>query len=143
MKKVGKNGTKYLDSTYYVGFYNTKKKNPNEPDLRVHIKEPDGVAGKEVASLWCNTSKAGNKYLTGHLNNAEKTKLVGFLSGKNKPEKAPDIRIYKQEEYDKFNSKESYVQGGGLDNPDTPNKMYSQPDPKTDQVNVEDDDLPF
>lgn len=122
-KKEGKKGVKYLDSSFYVAFYNTKKKNPNEPDLRIHVKEPDGKAGQEYASLWCNTSKNGNKYLTGHLNNVEKTKLVGFLSGKNKPEKAPDVRIYKQEEYDKFNGR-------------TPN-------PKADLVNVEDDDLPF
>ena len=46
-----------------VGFYNGKKKNPNEPDLRIYAQPEEGNASDELAALWVKESKAGKKYL--------------------------------------------------------------------------------
>lgn len=83
--------SKELDNMTLVGFYNTNKKNPKEPDIRVCTVNKDGKADKEVASLWENIGKNENRYLTGTTD--EKEKLVGWYNnGSN--EKAPYIRVY-------------------------------------------------
>lgn len=69
-----------------TGFYNTNKKNPKEPDLRVIDKED-----KEFASLWCNVGKNEKKYLSGSLKEGQK--IVGFFA-KVEDEKKPYIRVY-------------------------------------------------
>lgn len=73
-----------------TGFYNTNKKNPKEPDLRVIDKED-----KEFASLWCNVGKNEKKYLSGSLKDGKK--IVGFFA-KVEDEKKPFIRVYLSED---------------------------------------------
>lgn len=79
-----------------VGFYNTNKKNPKEPDIRVCLVE-DNKAGKEVASLWENVSPKEVRYLTGVTD--EKEKLVCFYGDEHK-EARPYIRAYFRKEID-------------------------------------------
>lgn len=69
-----------------VGFYNTDKKNPKEPDLRIY-KSDD--TKKEFISLWVNASANGRQYLTGKFKGK---RIVGFINkGGNK---APYISVY-------------------------------------------------
>ena len=80
-----------------VAFYNTKKANPKEPDLRAYEKDAEGNLGKEsVLSLWCNVSeKTKKKYLTGTYYG---NKVVCFINDESKNEKAPYIVGYYRED---------------------------------------------
>lgn len=98
------NKTKYLTGTAddvtgkfkVVGFFNTSKKNENEPDIRVYEEVEKGQELKEVlVSLWKHTSKGGTDYMTGKDN--EDNKVVAFY-GKENEEKRPYVRIYTQGE---------------------------------------------
>lgn len=97
-----KNESKKTPGTYYLagfvnneektklkGFFNTNKKNPKEPDVRV-CAEVDGKL-VEVASLWTNIDKNEKKYLTGTTD--ENEKLVGWFGQENQ-EARPYIRCY-------------------------------------------------
>jgi len=95
-KNTSKEGKAYFtgqDSEKHklTGFYNTNKKNPKEPDLRVIDKED-----KEFASLWCNVDKKEKKYLSGALKTDGK-RIVGFFA-KEENEKRPFIRVYLSED---------------------------------------------
>ena len=96
-KNKSKDGKKtYLSSKELIGFYNTKKKNPKEPDLRVYaLNENKDISKEPVCSLWCNVSeKTKKKYLTGEYNGK---KVVGFIyEGEN--EKAPYLSVYYRED---------------------------------------------
>ena len=72
-----------------TGRYNTEKKNEKEPDIRVYVED-----AKDYASLWINTSKDGNMYLSGTLKDG--TRLVGFYT-KELINNRPDIRVYYSE----------------------------------------------
>ena len=74
-----------------VGYFNTMKKNPKEPDIRIYTLDSEGHQDKEVADLWENESKNKTRYLSG--TSDEKEKLVGFY-GDKKEEKRPYIRVY-------------------------------------------------
>ena len=74
-----------------VGYFNTNKKNPKEPDIRVYSLNGEGNQDIEVADLWENVSKQDTRYLSGTTN--DKEKLVGFY-GDKKEEKRPYIRVY-------------------------------------------------
>ena len=74
-----------------VGYFNTNKKNPKEPDIRVYSLNDEGKQDLEVADLWENVSKQDTRYLSGSTN--DKEKLVGFY-GDKKEEKRPYIRVY-------------------------------------------------
>lgn len=74
-----------------VGYFNTNKKNPKEPDIRVYSLNDEGNQDIEVADLWENISKQETRYLSGTTN--DKEKLVGFY-GDKKEEKRPYIRVY-------------------------------------------------
>jgi uncharacterized protein (DUF736 family) len=94
-KKQGKNGTTYfsgkLGEEWLVGFYNSKKKNPKEPDVRIY--KQDNLK-EEFLSLWMNVSKGGKKFLSGKLGDK---RIVGFINnGKN--ENAPYFSCYYSEE---------------------------------------------
>ena len=78
-----------------IGFFNTNKKNPKEPDIRIYVLDEKNNIGKEVASLWDSLSKQNVRYLTGITD--EKEKLVGFY-GNEHEEKRPFIRVYFEEE---------------------------------------------
>lgn len=81
------------DSSFnVVGFFNTNKKNPNEPDVRIYEQTDKGSKlENEIIALWENISKNGNKYLTG--NDNEGKKVVAFYGDVNE-EKRPFVRIY-------------------------------------------------
>ena len=64
-----------------VGFWNRKKKNENEPDIRLYESKPQGEElGESIASLWENTSNAGNKYFSGVFNDETHQKR-GYITG--------------------------------------------------------------
>lgn len=78
-----------------VGFFNTNKKNPNEPDVRVYEQtDKDQKLENQVCALWENVGKSGAKYLSGTDN--ENKKVVGFYGNENE-EKRPYIRVYNKE----------------------------------------------
>ena len=99
-KQVSKSGIKYLSGTTneelgfrVVAYYNTEKKNPKEPDIRVYETDSEGkLTQNEVAALWEDISKNEKRYLTGMDN--EKVKLIGFYSDLSKHPDAPYIRVY-------------------------------------------------
>lgn len=99
-KNKAKSGKEYFtgkthDGLKLTGFFNSKKKNPKEPDLRVYTHDADGNLNKEVyVSLWCNVSKNGNKFLTGKIGDK---RIVGFIR-KNDNEKAPYVSVYYSED---------------------------------------------
>ena len=78
-----------------LGYFNTKKNNPKEPDIRVYELDSEGKQGKEVVALWESISKQNVRYLTGTTD--EKEKLIAFY-GNEHEEKRPYIRAYFQED---------------------------------------------
>ena len=106
-KQTSKKGKPYLtgatsskeveESTKLIGFYSTKKENPNEADIKVYVREKveEGEEPKRgilVANLWEKQSQNFNLYLSGETN--ENEGLVGFYVKEKKNDKAPDIRVY-------------------------------------------------
>ena len=103
-KHESKGGVSYLSgntpgdkgaSLSLVGFFNNKKKNPKEPDIRIYSQDEDGKQDKEVCSLWESTSKNGNKYLSGTTD--EKENIVAFYNDLDENSKIPYIRAYYKE----------------------------------------------
>lgn len=98
-KNLSNNGKEYLSgftsddpitSFKLVGYFNTNKKNPKEPDIRIYSLDDNGKQDSEVASLWETVSKNEKRYLTGTTN--EKEKLIAFYDSGE--EKRPYIRAY-------------------------------------------------
>ena len=94
-----KNGQQYLagkshDGAKVVGFLNGKKKNPKEPDVRIHLITGEEMQKEAFLSMWVNVSKSDKKYLTGKIG---EHRVVGFIyDGENK--NAPYIKVYLSEE---------------------------------------------
>ena len=88
------NTSEKLGKEKLVAYFNTNKKNPKEPDIRVYDLDKDGKMNKEVADLWETVSPKNVRYLTGTTD--EKEKLVAFYGDENQ-EKRPYIRVYFQE----------------------------------------------
>lgn len=99
-KKEAKKGSTYFsgkteDGEWLRGFFNTNKKNPKEPDLRVYTVDSDGELSKEpYISMWCNASKSGKKYLTGKLGDK---RVVGFINDSGN-DKRPYVSVYYSED---------------------------------------------
>ena len=97
-EKTSKAGRKYLsgktseelDFLELVGYYNTNKKNPKEPDIRIYVSDEDGE--QEVCSLWENISKNETRYLTGTTN--ENEKIIAFYNNVEEYPNRPYIRAY-------------------------------------------------
>lgn len=94
-KAKTKKGRTYLtgktaEGTQLVGFFNTNKKNPNEPDARIYLSKD---MKEEYCSLWCNVSDKGNKYLSGKVDGK---RVIGFING-NVESKRPYISVYYSE----------------------------------------------
>lgn len=77
---TSKNGVSYLsgkeegDGMKLIGFYNTQKKNPKQPDIEIYESLEDGQRSKEsLIALWTK-----EKCATGYDN--EKHKLVAFFN---------------------------------------------------------------
>ena len=80
-----------LGSGKLVGYFNTNKKNPKEPDIRIYTLDTENKNDKEIADLWDAVSETtGNEYLTGISD--EQERLIGFYGEKNA--KTPYIRVY-------------------------------------------------
>lgn len=99
-KHKAKSGLDYfkgydLNKIKLVAFFNSNKKNPKEPDVRIYTVNVEGKQDKEVASLWEYVSKNNKRYLTGSTD--EKEKLVAFY-GNEEDEKKPYIRAYFKED---------------------------------------------
>lgn len=102
-KKDAKTGLTYLSGStpkdkdgkvemYLKAFFNPKKKNPKEPDIRVYTEGEDGK-DVEVASLWDRVSKNDKRYLSGKTNEDEY--VVGWYGEEDS--KQPYVRVYYQE----------------------------------------------
>ena len=86
----GKIGEEYL-----TAFYNTKKQNPKEPDIRIYKRDEDGNLSKEeFVSLWCNATNNGKKILSGKIDGK---RVIGFINSSGN-EKAPYISVYWSDE---------------------------------------------
>lgn len=82
-----KNGDKYLsgkteDGQKIRGFFNNKKENPKEPDIRIYLVNDKGDLSKEeYVSLWCNAKENGKRHLSGKIDGK---RVVGFFNSKAK-----------------------------------------------------------
>jgi len=96
-KETAKSGTTYFTGYYkgqsLRGFYNTEKKNPNEPDVKIYTTNDEGKLSKEpLLSLWCNATDEGKKYLSGKLKD---NRVVGFINEKaNAENRQPYFSVY-------------------------------------------------
>lgn len=121
----GKIGEEYL-----TGFYNTKKQNPKEPDIRIYKRDEEGNLSKEeFVSLWCNVTKNGKKLLSGKIDGR---RVIGFINTSGN-EKAPYISVYWSDET-----------GSETEEPkkETKPKKAKKEEPKHEEVET-DEDLPF
>lgn len=80
----GKNGVKYLsgktdDNVKLKGFFNGKKKNPKEPDIRIYRQSLGILEKDEFISLWVKESKSGKQYLSAKLGDKW---VTGFFNSK-------------------------------------------------------------
>ena len=98
-----KAGNDYLkghsaDGSKLMGFFNSKKNNPKEPDIRFYLVDKEGKREeKECLSIWENVSEdKGTKYVTG--SNNEKEKVVGWYRDITENEKRPYINLYYKKE---------------------------------------------
>jgi uncharacterized protein (DUF736 family) len=97
-KRQSKNGNTFFsgkdeEGKKIRGFYNTKKQNPKEPDIRIYHVAEGGKLEKEVfVSLWCNAKDNGKKYLSGKIDGK---RVVGFINTKATAEnKQPYFSVY-------------------------------------------------
>ena len=77
-----------------LGYFNSDKENPKQPDVSVFLVDAEGKRADKVASLWENVNEKGVRYLTGTTD--ENEKLVAFY-GKEHEELRPFIRAYYKE----------------------------------------------
>ena len=102
-KQKSKQGTDYLkgvtaldeheNNIGLVVFYNTNKKNPKEPDIRIYSLNDEGNQDKEVCDLWETVSKNKKRYLTGSTDDKEKI-IAFYTEEQNKEGTRPYIRAY-------------------------------------------------
>ena len=102
-RKSSKDGkTHYFTGKGIVGFYNSKKENPKEPDIRFYNTDQEGKAkyDSEFCSVWVNQSKNDKTYLSGKLGNDY---IVGFKiisDNDNTDTKYPYLQFYFQQPLD-------------------------------------------
>ena len=93
-KATSKTGKQYFTGSdgnqKIMAFYNGKKKNPKEPDLRVYPVIDGNRAKEEIASLWLNNTKNGKQIFKGYY---LKEKVVGFIN-KKENSKSPYVAVY-------------------------------------------------
>ena len=96
--KAGKNylSGKDSDGRKLIGFFNGKKQNPKEPDVRIYEVLDNGEVSKnEFTSLWVNVSANGKKYLSGKIG---EHRVVGFINSKATVDgKVPYFSIYESD----------------------------------------------
>ncbi len=99
-KHQGKNGEYLTGKTVgkdtidmkLVGFFNTNKKNPKEPDVQIY-ESKDGKKGEKICILWENISKKEVRYLSG---STESDKVIAYYN-RVENDKQPFIRGYFKE----------------------------------------------
>lgn len=96
-KRAGKEGKQpYFTGKYngadLRGFYNTKKANPKEPDIRIYKLDGNKKLEKDpILSLWANVTQ-NKRYLSGKLGDQ---RVVGFINlTANEENKRPYFTIY-------------------------------------------------
>ena len=95
------NGTVYLSGksatgTNLVGFVNSKKEEPKQPDMDIYVQSEKGKDKEKYCSLWVNVSESGIKYISGKL---EDQRLVGFFrDGYETGSKKPYFSVYISED---------------------------------------------
>lgn len=99
-----------------VGFYNGKKQNPKEPDVRIFLVDSEGKATKEeYCPLWVNASeKTGNMYLTGKI---KEVRVVGFISKNKEDDKRPYFTVFESQSIKQDDSKVSEPVSEGSEAP--------------------------
>lgn len=128
--KKGNKGVKYLsgkteDGVYLKGFFNGKKKNPKEPDIRIYTDVKGELSKDEFISLWVNVSKGGKNYISGKLGDEW---VTGFFNSKAEVNsKKPYFTVYFSHSDDKNENVEAL-------NPGVPDGV---------EEIVSDDELPF
>lgn len=76
-----------------IGFYNTIKKNLNEPDIRIYNINEEGKKNKKVCDLWETVSKNDKRYLTGKTIKGDKI-IAFYTDEQNEEGTRPYIRAY-------------------------------------------------
>lgn len=95
--KESANGTVYLSGksatgTNLVGFVNSKKDEPNQPDMNIMVQKKEGGENEKYCNLWVNISESGIKYISGKIGN---DRLVGFFREGTEPgSKKPYFTVY-------------------------------------------------
>ena len=94
---TSKEGNKYLTGYDFnhnriIGFYNRKKTNDKQPDIRLYAVDEEGKLTDEIITLWSTTFKtSGNTGLNGYTN--EKEGIIAFY-GNEEETKKPYIKGY-------------------------------------------------
>lgn len=126
-EKTGKKKT-WFSGKGLVGFYNTFKKNPKEPDLKVYYKKGHEL-GELHLSMWVHTSKAGKKFLSGKLDNNKK--VIAFINENTEGNK-PYLNVYYSNDHEAKVKEDEGVK----------KELAKQP-AIYEPLQLEEDDLPF
>lgn len=95
--KESAKGTIYLSGksatgTKLVGFVNSKKDEPNQPDMNIMVQKGEGEKNEKYCNLWVNVSESGIKYISGKIGN---DRIVGFFrEGAELGSKKPFFTVY-------------------------------------------------
>ena len=102
-KSESKNNTEYLTgfasedpNIKLVGFFNGKKKNPNEPDIRIYVKDTEGKLGQDHSLVYrwflvAGSSEQLRLHPRGSLRNHQKRQQIfnGHSLGSNRTGNQP------------------------------------------------------
>lgn len=107
--KAGKtyfNGTD-KEGNKFVGYYNTNKEQPKDPDIRIYRKNEKGDIEKHpYCVLWSNVSENNNKYLSGKIDGK---RVVGFINTRATSEnKVPYFSVYWSDSEEEKKPAETY-----------------------------------
>lgn len=130
-----KKGNKYLsgvteDGEKLRGFFNSKKENPKEPDIRIYTVNKKGdISKEEFISLWCNANaESGKKYISGKIDGK---RVVGFFNSKAEVNGViPYINVYYSDNEQNESKEENKP------------KYSKKEEPEFEEMKT-DDDLPF
>ena len=89
-----KNGNRWLKGKNVIGFF-SKSENPKAPKIKCYKANDDGKAEKECwFSLWEQTGKSGNKYLTGYIEGGAVEQKVYAFENNEEGSKKPNLVVY-------------------------------------------------
>lgn len=136
-KQTAKSGKSYFTGKYkgdeLRGFYNSNKKNPNEPDVKIYTVKDGELSKEPILVLWCNATDSGKKYLSGKIADS---RVVGFINEKaNAENKQPYFSVYYSE--DKPNEEKPE------EKPEEKTEGKTKTKEKPQMEEIKDEDLPF